>query len=223
VTLICVDLFVVYAGLDQLLSYSHRSPHLNILLLTGRGRERGHFIKECVDGENNRNFYFTDGWKGPGRLEPIEDRRRTGELMKRHWIEYTAAWKPGPMSFWVHIEEDSNQWYRAEKFSPPKPKPVTGKGYANFIVEIDSATLCFASVDEIQVCIETLSQKALPSNMIMAAKRGTKSGAKYGPNNHWLNRIPLRSMAWPYRQRVVKYLKVTLRDFKREIVSSLSS
>src|SRR6187402_2479219 len=139
--------------------------------------------------------------------------------MKRHWIEYTKAWQPGPMSFWVHIEAEGHQWYRTDKFEPPKPGPVPGKGYARFVVEIDSATLYFALLEEITVCIETLSQKALPSNMILAAKRGANTGAKYGSSSHWLNHIPLRSMTWPYRQKAVKYLKVALSDFIRETAS----
>ncbi len=117
------------------------------------------------------------------------------------------------MSFWVHVEAEDKPWFQAQVFSPPAPKPVPGKGFAIFLVEIDSALLWFSSLAELRVCIATFSQKVLPSNLILTQKRG----AKYGPNNHWLNRVPLRSMAWPYRQKVVKYLKVALTDFEAQV------
>ena len=114
------------------------------------------------------------------------------------------------MTYWVHIETDHKERYKATAFSPPMPSPTPGKGYPMYHIEIDRAELQFASLDELRVCIATLSQKALPSNMILSRKRGTG----YGPSHHWLNRIPLRSMTWPYRQRVVKYLKSALEDFE---------
>ena len=132
--------------------------------------------------------------------------------MKKHWIEYTPSWRRGPMSFWVHIQPEGEPWLQAKAYNPSVPKPVPGKGFAVFIVEFGSATLQFSSLAEIRVCIDTLTMKALPSNLILTQKRGES----YGPSNHWLNRIPLRSMAWPYRQKVVKYLKVALKDFEAQ-------
>jgi hypothetical protein len=130
--------------------------------------------------------------------------------MKKHWIEYNTKRADSPMTYWVHIEAAGNQWRTSDEFTPPMPKPTPGAGYPMYRVEIDRADLQFASLDELRVCIATLSQKAMPSNMILSRKRGTG----YGPSNHWLNRFPLRSMAWPYRQRVVKYLQVALTDFE---------
>lgn len=132
--------------------------------------------------------------------------------MKKHWIEYSPAWHRGPMSFWVHVEAEDKPWYQAQVFNPPAPEPVPGRGFATFFVEIDNALLWFSSLAEVQVCIATLSQKVLPSNRILTQKRG----ARLGPSNHWLNRLPLRSMAWPYRQRVVKYLKTALAEFEAQ-------
>jgi len=116
------------------------------------------------------------------------------------------------MTFWVHVEADGLPWHLAELFEPPLPRVVAGRGYATFFVEFDDAVLRFASLDELRVCIETLSQKALPTSRVLSEKRG----ANYGPSNHWLNRFPLR-MAWGYRQRVVKYLRVALAGFEREL------
>jgi hypothetical protein len=133
--------------------------------------------------------------------------------MKKHWITYSPTQQFGPMAFWVHIETDGKSWYGADTFDPPLPAVVPGRGYALYYVEFDSALLWFSSLDEIRVCIETLSQKALPSNTVLSQKRG----AGYGPSRHWLNRIPLRSIAWPYRQRVVKYMKTALADFEKQV------
>jgi hypothetical protein len=134
--------------------------------------------------------------------------------MKKHWITYSPDRRLGPMAFWVHIEADGNPWYQAQVFDPPFPPSIPGKGYALFYVEFDDALLWFSSLDELRICIETLSQKALPTSTVLSEKRG----ANYGPSNHWLNRIPLRSMAWPYRQKVLKYLKIALADFENQIL-----
>jgi hypothetical protein len=29
--------------------------------------------------------------------------------MKRHWIEYSEHWTPGPMKFWVHVPSEMRQ------------------------------------------------------------------------------------------------------------------
>lgn len=136
--------------------------------------------------------------------------------MKKHWIEYWPSWQRGPMTFWVHVEAEPKPWRDAKLFHPPVPEPVPGKGFAVFWVEFDSALLMFSSLIELRTCIDTLSQKSLPSNLILTQKRG----ANYGPSNHWLNRIPLRSMAWPYRQKTVKYLKTALAYFEAHVQSS---
>jgi len=118
------------------------------------------------------------------------------------------------MTFWVHIERDGKLWRDASHYDPPAPKPVPGKGFALYFVEFDSALLQFSSLAELQVCIEALSQRALPSNLRLTQKR---LGGVYGLSHHWLNRIPLRSMAWSYRQKVVKYLQVSLADFETQV------
>src|SRR5438309_1269919 len=83
--------------------------------------------------------------------------------MKRYWVEYTAEWKRGPMTFWVHVETDRKPWCHARAFNPPAPKPVAGKGYPYYYVEVDGLTFEFASLHELDVCVATLSQKMLPS------------------------------------------------------------
>ena len=124
------------------------------------------------------------------------------------------AWQAGPMTYWVHLPADGPPWREAKVFDPPAPRPAPGRGFPVFLVEYDGAILRFASLDELQVCIDTLSQRVLPSNLRLTRKRGTG----YGPSNHWLNRLPLRAMTWPYRQKVVKCLKASLAEFEAESI-----
>jgi hypothetical protein len=133
--------------------------------------------------------------------------------MKRHWIEYTPRWTPQPMSYWVHRETDGNAWYAAKEFEPPLPAPVPGRGFAVFHVEVDGFVSRFASIAELDVCIETLSQKALPTSLRLSAERGTG----YGPNNHWLSRLPKGVTAWRYRQKAIRYLLMARERFLKEI------
>ncbi len=119
--------------------------------------------------------------------------------MKKRRIVYYPTRQEGPMTYWVHLPADGLPWREAQVFDPPLPKPVPGRGFPVFLIEYDGAVLWFASLDQLRVCIDTLSQRVLPSNLRLTRRRG--SG--YGPSNHWLNRLPLRAMTWPYRQKVV--------------------
>lgn len=130
--------------------------------------------------------------------------------MKMRRILYTPAWRHGPMTYWVHLPVGGLPWAEARAFDPPAPRPVPGRGFPFFVVEFDGAVLCFASLAELRVCLDTLGRRVLPSNLRLTRARG----GGYGPSNHWLNRLPLRAMTWPYRQRVVKYLEACLADFE---------
>jgi hypothetical protein len=134
--------------------------------------------------------------------------------MKRHWIEFSQTWRQGVMSYWVHVEVDGKSRYEATPFEPPKPEPVSGRGYAGFYVEAEGVTLYFASLAELRVCIDMLGQRVLPSTIRETERRGTKDGV--GPNGHWLSRLPAKILPWPRRQRLVKYLQQSLIDFERE-------
>lgn len=132
--------------------------------------------------------------------------------MKRHWIEYASRWTPQPMSYWVHKEADGRDWYEAQEFDPPLPEPVVGKGFANYFVEVDGFVFRFASLAELDVCILTLSQRVLPTSSRLTEERGTS----YGPNNHWLSRLPKGTKSWRYRQKAARFLKQARGEFVRE-------
>ena len=129
--------------------------------------------------------------------------------MKRHWIEYAEAWTPQPMSFWVHRETDGRSWRAAQAFDPPLPRPVAGKGFPIYFVEVDGFVFRFASLAELDTCVAILSQKLLPTSRRLSEERGTG----YGPNNHWLSRMPKGTKSWRYREKAVRVLGEARKQF----------
>jgi hypothetical protein len=125
--------------------------------------------------------------------------------MKRHWIEYTDAWTPGPLTFWVHVPSESSPAI----YDPPAPARTPGKGYAVYFVEVDGFTFQFASLDEMRVCIDTLGKKLLPNTLRLAQERGAD------PDEHWLRKMPEHTKPWRYREKAVKYLERASRDFEK--------
>jgi len=123
--------------------------------------------------------------------------------MKRHWVEYTETWVKGPMTPWVHVASEAGM------LMPPAPSPIAGKGFAIYYVEVDRFTFQFASLDEIQVCLEVLGKRLLPSS-IQLAKRVSGD-----PAQHWLRTMPDSTKPWRYRQKAVKYLHRALADFRK--------
>jgi hypothetical protein len=133
--------------------------------------------------------------------------------VKRHWIEYTTHWTPQPLSYWVHREADGKHWREAEAHEPPLPGPVPGKGFAVYFVEVDGFVFRFASLAELDECVRVLSQRVLPTSRRLSEERGTG----YGPNNHWLSRLPKGMKSWRYRQKAVKCLQAARQEFESEI------
>src|SRR5690606_18995523 len=132
--------------------------------------------------------------------------------MKRHWIEYQDSPPDGPMTYWVHRPVDTQHWYKATEFDPPRQPVVAARGYPLFNIEIDGFTFVFASLVEIQVCRETLGQKLLPRTIDLASKVD-RWNCKLGPNAHWLSRLPKDVKSWKYREKAVAYMQVAMRDF----------
>lgn len=110
------------------------------------------------------------------------------------------------MTFWVHEPVDERVWRDAEEFVPPKPPRVPGLGYPVYFVEFDGFVFKFGSLDEMNVCIDTLGQKNLPNVHQECEERGV------GPVSHWLNRLPSQVLPWKYREGAVKYL-MECRDY----------
>lgn len=127
--------------------------------------------------------------------------------MKRHWIEYTETWTRGPMTPWVHVESPSDPM----QMTPPAPTPISGKGYPVYYVEVDGFTFQFASLDEVQVCIDVLGRKLLPNTLRLARDRGLD------PDGHWLRKMPEHTRPWRYREKAVKYLQKAWAAFRKQV------
>ena len=126
--------------------------------------------------------------------------------MKQHYIRYMEKRQAGPLSCWVHKRMGSEPWYAAGAYDPPLPKVVPGKGYPYYFVEFDNFTFEFASLDELDACVATLSQKNLPDTT-----QETEAG-KTGPGSHWLNKLPGKTKSWHFREKAIKYLQEARED-----------
>jgi hypothetical protein len=131
--------------------------------------------------------------------------------VKRWHISFTDTWYPAPLSFWVHHPVDGRVWYASKAFEPPLPGPVPGRGYPRYLVEVDGFTFVFASLAELDTCLEVLGQRMLPSTERETIVRHV------GPGFHWLNKLPGSVKSWRYREEALKTLRQARADFVREI------
>lgn len=132
--------------------------------------------------------------------------------MKRGWIEYTDSWRRGPMTFWVHHAADGAPWYSAQRFTPPAPRVIPGRGYPYYFVEVDGFTFEFASLAELNFCVARLGQRHLPDTE-------PETQGQSGPSPYWQNKLPKAVLSWRYRQKAVKYLHKCREEFARELAS----
>ena len=123
--------------------------------------------------------------------------------MKNSYIEYIPDWKSNPMSYWVHIEKDGQPWFQSKEFDPPAPKRFGEIGYAQLTIEFDGCSFMFTSAEQLQVFIEIMECKLLPSSLKLSGKR---DGLK-GPNSHWISRLPSKTKNWKYRKKLITYCK----------------
>jgi hypothetical protein len=131
--------------------------------------------------------------------------------MKKHWITYHPEWTRGPMTFWVHRQSGQQNGEGIPRLDPPAPKPVPGKGWPAYFVELDGFTFQFSSLAELDVCVSALGQKVLPTTRKLSEEHG--SGA--GPNSHWLSRLPKGTKSWRYRQKAAVYLMQAREEFAK--------
>jgi hypothetical protein len=125
------------------------------------------------------------------------------------WIEHTESWRNSPMAFWVHVERGKEPWYLASEFDPPAPSPDGKLGYRVLCVESQGMTFRFTSSEQLDVCIQTLSQKPLPSTKRLAVQRN----APVGPNGHWLSRLPASVKSAKGRTNVIQDLTSVIHAF----------
>jgi hypothetical protein len=97
-----------------------------------------------------------------------------------------------------------------EEFVPPFPFKVVGKGFPYLKVTFLGNELEFASMLEVDHFREVLMQKNLPTTTSLSAIRGTD----YGPNNHWLSRLPANLKSWVKREKLVAAMNKVKRDIE---------
>lgn len=127
----------------------------------------------------------------------------------KHWIEFAEDWRYFPIAFWVHAALEGKNWYQAEVYDPPAPRPVPHRGYAIYCVEIGPHVLRFSSPEQLTHCIEVLGANPMPRPSQLSQVRGTLKG----PNSHWLSRLPVEIKSPRKRPRVVEALQLAAASF----------
>jgi len=133
-----------------------------------------------------------------------------------HRIEYREERTWSPLSYWVHRQPPGEVWVDATRLEPPPPGPVPGRGYPVLLVEVRGFAFSFASLEEMDHCIEVLGQRHLPSTTRLARER--EPDWEWGrANRHWLSRLPGRVKAWRFREEAVRALARARKAFAEEL------
>ena len=131
--------------------------------------------------------------------------------MKKWRIEYRPTYTKTPLSFWVHKHLDHEVWIYATKFDPELTKAIPGKGYPFLIVNALGVELEFASVPEVKHFLEVIGQKNMPTTRQLSKRRTNH----YGPNAHWLSRLPADIKSWSKREKLLPVIEAALNAFKK--------
>ncbi|WP_432459287.1 hypothetical protein [Agarivorans sp. QJM3NY_25] len=130
--------------------------------------------------------------------------------MKKWRIEYRVEYTPSPLSFWVHKHLDSEVWSNATKFDPPLPRSIPCKGFPVLVINALGVELEFSSIEEAEHFLDIISKKNMPTSLQLSNLRG----GSYGPNGHWLSRLPARLKPWVKREKIIPIIKGGIREFK---------
>lgn len=130
--------------------------------------------------------------------------------MKKWKIVYTEEYRPSPLSFWVHRHLDNDLWSLASEFDPGLPKAIPLKGFPVLLVDALGIELRFSSIAEVEHFLEVISMKNMPTPLQLTKLRN----ASYGPNGHWLSRLPAKLKPWSKREKVIPIIKEGLSKLK---------
>jgi len=122
--------------------------------------------------------------------------------MAKYWLEYTEKYEESPLSFWVHKPIDADIWKDANKFDPPLPNKIIGKGYKIYKIEYKGCEFCYSSLEEIEHCISVLGNKVLKTTRELA----NNSWVKGYQHLHWLTKWPGNHKSYKDRQEMIKLL-----------------
>jgi hypothetical protein len=130
--------------------------------------------------------------------------------MRKWRIEYSKEYQPSPLSFWVHRNLDNDLWSLASKFDPSLPNAIPLKGFPVLLVDALGIELRFSSVEEVEHFLDVISAKNMPTPMQLTKKRNVN----YGPNGHWLSRLPSKLKPWGKREKIIPIIKEGLGHLK---------
>lgn len=130
--------------------------------------------------------------------------------MKKWHIEFTEQYQPSPMSFWVHMQVNYSGWYGAKQYEPALPKAIPGKGFPVLYVDVFGVELRFSSSEEVEHFLSIIGLKNMPTSLQLSRLRGPN----YGPNSHWLSRLPAKLKPWRRRQRIIPMVERALSEFQ---------
>lgn len=132
--------------------------------------------------------------------------------MSKSEIVYEKSRRTSPLSYWVHrgVNESDVPYGSCTEFIPPFPCKHAIKGFPYLRVKVVGFEFEFSSNHEVSHCIEILQQKNLPTTSSLSGVRG--SG--YGPNNHWLSRLPAKLKSWNKREKIIMALKQAKNNIK---------
>ena len=131
--------------------------------------------------------------------------------MKKWRIEYRLKYTETPLSFWVHKHLDHEVWSYAKEFEPPLTRAIPCMGYPLLIINIFGVELEFASVAEVEHFLAVISQKNMPTTQQLSKQRTHN----FGPNRHWLSRLPSCLKPWSKRERIIPIVESALKEFKK--------
>lgn len=133
-------------------------------------------------------------------------------------IVYNKQFTYSPMTPWVHKRSGDAEDVKVS-YEPPRPLPVPGKGYASFVIRIDSFPFTFASLHELDEAIHVLEQETLP--MVAAPKKNLPVYRKLDPHGaqtkHWTSRLPKGMQGWAKRRKLAFELKQTRMAIKKAL------
>lgn len=130
--------------------------------------------------------------------------------MKKWRIEFSHHYKPSPLSFWVHRHLDSDVWQQASQFEPGLPQAVPLKGYPVLWVDALGIELRFSSIAEVEHFLEVIRLKNMPTPLQLSQRRD----APYGPNGHWLSRLPAKLKPYRKREKIIPIVEEGLKQLK---------
>ncbi|WCE31553.1 hypothetical protein [Vibrio sp. SCSIO 43137] len=130
--------------------------------------------------------------------------------MSKWRIEYHKEFTETPLSYWVHKEQDSDNWWSATQFEPPLPAPVINKGYPRLCINLFGVRVVFSSVNEVEHFLSVISQKNMPTTTQLSRARNSN----YGPNGHWLSRLPAKLKPWSRRKKMTSVIEKALQEYR---------